>query len=438
MEDKDFNPEDYNEQPEPAYTEHTWEPSGQPPKRAPGHGVLVAAVIAMAVMMTVLGIILGAVLLTRTELAIPGLFDREYETDASGSGNSVIHVKQNGTGAADTLTKETGSPDAAYSTAGSAGDRAYASIAEAVAEIKDSVVEINVSTTTTSFFGVPTVSQGAGSGVILTADGYIVTNNHVIEDAEKISVTLTNGKSYAAKLVGTTELYDLAVIKIEPETELTTARLGCSGNLALGEEVIAIGNPLGSLGGTVTNGIISALQRRINIDGVVMTLLQTNAAISPGNSGGGLFNMAGELIGIVNAKNVRTDVEGIGFAIPVDIAYDVIRDLMDYGYLRGQIDHGLTLYNMTSPSSAQYYFGSRETGLYVTASKYDDVPLKRGDRIAAVGGIEISSISEFETILRNNCKVGDEVELTVRRGGETLQITITLHEYVPVNVVFED
>ena len=314
---------------------------------------------------------------------------------------------------------------------GSAGDRAYATITEAVSVVKDSVVEIVVTTTSTSYFGVPTVQSGAGSGVIITDDGHIVTNNHVIEGAKTISVTLTDGSTYEAALVGTSEADDLAVIKIDPGTKkLTVADLGCSSNLLVGESVIAIGNPLGSLGGTVTNGIISALERRVSIDGHVLTLLQTNAAISPGNSGGGLFNMAGQLIGIVNAKSSSVDVEGIGFAIPIDTAYVIIKDLMDYGYVRGQVDHGLTIHDITNKQVARYYFNSNETGVYCTESKYADVPVEYGDKIVSVNGVEVSSVSAFEQILKRYA-VGDKVTLVVVRSGEQVSVEITLHEYVP-------
>ena len=165
-------------------------------------------------------------------------------------------------------------------------------------------------------------SGGAGSGVIISENGYIITNHHVIEGAGAITVRLTNGCEYAAGVVGSDPDGDIALIKIDA-TDLCAATIGSSKSVVVGQQVLAIGNPLGTLGGTVTDGIISALDRKIPIDGVEMTLLQTNAAINPGNSGGGLFNRSGELIGIVNAKRAETGVEGLGFAIPVDIAWEI-------------------------------------------------------------------------------------------------------------------
>ena len=197
------------------------------------------------------------------------------------------------------------------------------SVAEVAAKAADSVVEINTETVSSSFYGGQRVSQSAGSGVILSADGYIVTNNHVVAGADSITVRTRDGKSYAANLVGTDPDTDLAVLKIEA-SGLTPAVLGSSDDLVVGETAVAIGNPLGELGGTVTSGIISALSREVTIDNQTMTLLQTNAAINPGNSGGGLFNSNGELVGVVNAKYAKEGVEGLGFAIPINTAKPVI------------------------------------------------------------------------------------------------------------------
>ena len=140
--------------------------------------------------------------------------------------------------------------------------------------------------------------------------------------------------------------------------------------------------------------------------------------------------MAGQLIGIVNAKSSSVDVEGIGFAIPIDTAYVIIKDLMDYGYVRGQVDHGLTIHDITNKQVARYYFNSNETGVYCTESKYADVPVEYGDKIVSVNGVEVSSVSAFEQILKRYA-VGDKVTLVVVRSGEQVSVEITLHEYVP-------
>ncbi|MBQ9803189.1 MAG: trypsin-like peptidase domain-containing protein [Clostridia bacterium] len=300
---------------------------------------------------------------------------------------------------------------------GSAGEDATTRIA-AVAAARNSVVEI--STTTVSNRG--QLVAGAGSGVIIHADGIIVTNHHVIDGASNIYVRLTNGNTYEAYLRGTDEAGDIAVLKITPQETLTVAKLGCSSALLYGEDVFAIGNPLGSLGGTVTEGIISALEREVTMDdGTVMTLLQTSAAINSGNSGGGLFNMAGELIGIVNAKYSATGVEGLGFAIPVDTAVISINELLDHGYIRG-----IPSLNVTLVDRAFNWYYSYP---YVYAVG-EGSPLQEGDWILEIDGTAVSSVSALKRAVRM-CAVGDTVTLTVYRKNRTESVEVTLTEYVP-------
>ena len=203
-------------------------------------------------------------------------------------------------------------------------------IPEIAALNSKSVVEIYTESLVTDWFMRQYITEGAGSGVIISLDGYIVTNNHVIEKSTKITVQLNNGEEYDAELIGRDVKTDLAVLKINAKG-LKPAKWGDSSELIVGELAVAIGNPLGKLGGTVTEGIISALSREINIDRHVMTLMQTTAAVNPGNSGGGLFNDKGELIGIVNAKFIGSDIEGIGFAIPADLAKEVVERLIKGG-----------------------------------------------------------------------------------------------------------
>ena len=192
-----------------------------------------------------------------------------------------------------------------------------------------------------SVVGIETES-GSGSGVIITEDGYIVTNYHVISGYKNVAVYTQDGTKYDATLIGSDSQTDLAVLKIEA-TGLTAATLGNSVNINIGETVLAIGNPLGTLMSTVTNGIISGVNREVTIDGHTMNLIQTNAAINPGNSGGGLFNTNGELIGVVNAKSMGIEVEGLGFAIPIDTAKSVINDLISQGYVSGRPYLGVSL-----------------------------------------------------------------------------------------------
>ena len=207
-------------------------------------------------------------------------------------------------------------------------DRGNSAYAASVA--LDTVVEVRTETAQYSSFYGQYVTEGAGSGVIVssTDDGtYIITCAHVIEGSSKVTVTLTDGTEYEAVQTAYDTITDIGIIKINV-SNLKTALIGDSDDIVVAEEVIAIGNPLGELGGSVTNGIISALEREIQIDGLNYKLIQTSAEISPGNSGGGLFNIKGELIGIVNAKSVGEDVEGLGFAIPINDAVNIARDLI--------------------------------------------------------------------------------------------------------------
>ncbi|MBR1482523.1 MAG: trypsin-like peptidase domain-containing protein [Ruminococcus sp.] len=302
-----------------------------------------------------------------------------------------------------------------------------------VKKTADSVVEIATEGITTGSFARQYVTQGAGSGVIISADGYIVTNHHVIDGANTITVTLRDGNTtYDATLIGSDEDNDIALIKISAEG-LSPATFGDSASLAVGDYVVAIGNPLGTLGGTVTDGIISALAREVTIEDKNMTLLQTNAQISPGNSGGGLFNANGELVGIVNAKDSATEVEGIAFAIPVNNVIDIIKDLQNYGYVTGKIDMGMEFVDINSNDTA-FYYGVNELGCYVlsvnSGSNAESAGFKRGDLIVSVNGTNVSTQADISKALENN-KVGDEVTLTVKRNGQTQDIKLTLAEYKP-------
>ena len=209
----------------------------------------------------------------------------------------------------------------------STGEADALTIPQVVERVADTVVEIRTKHSSGGIWFGTYETTGAGSGVIISENGYIITNSHVVDGASDIAVRLSDGKTYTAKLIGSDASVDIAVIKIN-EKGLNFARMGSSADLAVGQSVIAIGNPLGTLGGTVTNGIISAKDREVIIDRYRMTLLQTNVAINPGNSGGGLFDMVGQLIGIVNAKKIDEQIEGLGFAIPIDIAWTAAKKII--------------------------------------------------------------------------------------------------------------
>ena len=305
-------------------------------------------------------------------------------------------------------------------------------VPEVVALVADSVVEITTTQVTTDRFYGNYVTSGAGSGVIVDSngEGYIITNHHVIDEADEIVVRLTNGKEYKATCLGSDADCDIAVLKIDAEG-LTFAVMGSSSNLKVGQGVVAIGNPLGSLGGTVTDGIISALGRNLIVDGHAMTLLQTNAAINPGNSGGGLFDMGGNLIGIVNAKQADTGIEGLGFAIPIDIAWAAAKDIIQYGYVTGKLDLGFDIEVHEDSFSVQqgFYSYTFASGVYVVSSKNSN--LAAYDRIVSINGKEINDIVDYyNAVLR--LKDGDTVTLVVSRlsgggfGASFKSYTVTL------------
>ena len=307
------------------------------------------------------------------------------------------------------------------------------SVAEVASLASDSVVEITTESVANDMFMRQYVTEGAGSGVIISADGYIATNNHVIEGASKITVRLTDGKEYEAKLIGTDAQTDVAVIKVEGAT-LQPATLGDSDTIGVGDTAIAIGNPLGELGGTVTNGIISALDRQIVLENQTMTLLQTNAAINPGNSGGGLFNDQGELIGLVVAKSSGSNVGGLGFAIPVNVVKDVVESIINVGYVQGRPVLGISVVNVDS-SQLAYQYGVNQLGVYVAGltegTKAEASGLKVGDCLIAVNDTQISTTSDLTQILQSH-EVGDKVKVMVSRNGKMLTVEVELSESKPV------
>ncbi len=311
----------------------------------------------------------------------------------------------------------------------SVGEKKLSSTAEVAAKAMESVVEIRTESVTLGnrIMG-QYVSEGAGSGVVFSSDGYIVTNNHVIQGANKITVTTRDGAEYEAKLIGTDAKTDLAVIKVDAKG-LKAAMLGKSGSLVVGEEVVAIGNPLGQLGGTVTNGIISSLDREIDVEGEKMTLLQTDASVNPGNSGGGLFNSAGQLVGIVNAKSSGSGIEGLGFAIPVDNAIPIIEELVSNGYVSGRVDIGMSFMDVND--RAAFIYGMSSAGVYVSevdaGSAAEKTGIRAGDRIVAVDGTKITDTEQLQDVLAKY-KVGDALKIVVERGGRQAEATLTLEE----------
>ena len=304
-------------------------------------------------------------------------------------------------------------------------------VAEIVKKNEDAVVEIVVSGTTQDMWGMPQLTEGAGSGVIVKSNGYIATNYHVIDGANKVQVTLHNGDSYEAKIIGSDADNDIAVIKIDAK-DLTTATIGDSSAVSVGDLAVAIGNPLGQLGGTATTGIVSALDRNLTIEGTSLTLMQTDAAINGGNSGGGLFNSKGELIGIVESKASAVGVEGLAFALPINTVSPLINDIIKNGGSNskkaGTPAVGIVIRDV-SEENAQYY-GLEAAGVYIaqiTGQNAQKAGFQEGDRIISFNGKEVSGSSDFITMVRK-CKVGDTVTIVVSRNGQQIEIKTELEE----------
>lgn len=311
-----------------------------------------------------------------------------------------------------------------------------------VADIADltanSVVEITTSVEGKSYFYGNYTATGNGSGVIISKDGYIVTNNHVINGASKVEVTLKDGNSYEATVIGSDSRTDVAILKINADN-LKAANLGDSSKLRVGELAVVIGNPLGKLGGTVTDGIISALEREITLDGTTMNLIQTNAAVNPGNSGGGLFNDKGELVGIVIAKSSGLDVEGLGFAIPINDVKDVINDIIDLGYVSNRPFLGVAFASNTSNYESGYGFifgyGMQSQMRYgakvsqvVEGSGAEKAGIKVGDHIISIDDEAVSSGTDVTQIVGEH-KVGDKIKIGIIRDNKTMTLTAELGEY---------
>lgn len=285
---------------------------------------------------------------------------------------------------------------------------------------------------TTNVFGQTASTAVVGSGFVLTEDGYVVTNNHVVEGTDNVSVKLHDGSTYPAEVVGGDSLSDVALLKIEAEG-LSHVAVGDSDAIAVGEGCIAIGNPLGELTFTMTGGYVSALPREINISGKPISMFQTDAAINAGNSGGPLFDMAGNVIGITSAKisgitGSGASIEGVGFAIPINEALRVVYDLQEYGYVRGRAFLGVTVKELDAATADTY---GLPVGPIVQSVVADSCADKAGiavrDIILAFNGRNVKTYTQLMSAL-NKCSAGDEVTLRIYRAGAELDVTLTLDE----------
>jgi serine protease Do len=414
--------------------------SSNAPKRSERQGVRISTLIVFTLVAVLLGGLLG------------GLYTRQYV----GEQIAALQTQQTQALEAKTALSESNG----QSTLSNAGASSFSTSTYSKAQIIEltapSVVGIDTYYTASNalgnFFGngnntngadgnSQQVHVGSGSGIILTSDGYIVTCKHVVDGAETVKVILNDDKSYDAKLIGSDARSDLAVLKID-EKGLTPATLGDSDMLTVGEDVIAIGNPLGELRGTATSGIVSALSREVTVENMSMKLIQTDAAISPGNSGGGLFNASGSLVGIVNAKASSSNSEGLGFAIPVSSVKTIISNLIDHGYVLGRAYLGVYTQDVSLSSGGNdggnslfgSFFGNStncvQIAQIVSGSAAETAGLKVGDLILKVDDTVISSNSALAAIIANY-NSGDKATLTIQRDGKEQTVSVTFGEYKP-------
>ncbi len=280
------------------------------------------------------------------------------------------------------------------------------------------------------FAGYTTV--GTGSGFILTEDGYVVSNHHVVDGAQRLMVTMSNGMQYEAVLVGSDNINDVALLKIESDTPLPAVTIGKSSELQVGDQVVAIGNPLGNLTATATVGYIGGKDRPVNTDGTIIDMLQTDAAINSGNSGGPLFSMYGEVVGITTAKysgttNSGATIEGIGFAIPIDDVYGMLQDFKEHGYITG--GYLGVVVSSVNPEYAAYY--QTPVGAYVqevtAGSCAEKAGIQTEDIITKLEDYDVGNLADLTRALRN-FKAGDQVTILVYRDGSTLELTAVLDE----------
>ena len=376
------------------YAEDPWDknPGGSPKKK--GGSGLSGKIVALALVCALVGGFIGA--------GVSGAATKVNKTSVQVSDREVAQVQ---------TVKVDG--------------KTQMSMSEVYASNVNSVVSINVSATT-NYFGQTVETAASGTGFFITQDGYILTNHHVISDASSVKVTLYNGETYDAKVIGSDEDYDIAVLKIDV-TGATPVVLGDSSKVAIGESVAAVGNPLGELTFSMSEGIVSCVNRAINVDGTPFNMIQVDCSINPGNSGGPLFNSYGEVIGIVSAKYSsysNTTVEGIGFAIPINDVVAMVEDIMTDGYVTDKAYMGFVPQNMTAQMAQQYRYDVTE-GVFVDPdSAAAKAGLKLGDVITKIDDTTISDMTDLNAA-KKSYRAGDTVTLTIYREGKTIEVELT-------------
>ena len=416
------------------------ESNGPPKKKANGNKkALAVSIIAICAVVLVAVLMIGSYMTVNSLAGILEKYRESEMTDGTEGTSGGSSHKPNTAGGNVIVYK---SDNASPSTTG---------FTETVAKVEKSVVEINTETVIYQKYYGNYIQSGAGSGVIIGSDEekktyYVITNHHVVDSANTILVRLYDGSEYNAALVASDEISDIAIVAISESEgrELSVAAYGDSSELRNGQDIFAIGNPLGQLGGSVIKGIISKTERHISVSGIRMSLLQIDASVNPGNSGGGLFDMAGNLIGIVNAKSSGDNVDGLGFAIPINTAIEVANDLLENGYVSGRLGFGAVISDAVSKSVIYAMVTSPNgvTGTYTDNNgKTQTFTFEENDIVLKVGNAEVSGAASLISIL-SEYNAGDKVELTVCRVKrqsvgfgysttytEEYQVTVGLIEY---------
>ena len=300
--------------------------------------------------------------------------------------------------------------------------------AEVYAAAVNSVVSINTTSQTgVNIFGQPVQAASSGSGFILSRDGYILTNYHVVQNAAAVEVTTYSGDVFQAQVIGGDPDYDIAVLKVDA-SGLQSAALGSSDTLRVGDRVLAIGNPLGELTFSMSGGMVSSVNRAINVSGTPFHMIQTDTSINPGNSGGPLLNTSGEVVGIVSAKYSSSNgraVEGIGFAIPINDVRALVQDIIDNGYVTNKAYLGVTAGTVNAQMARQ---AGLSQGVYLYAVDPNGAAaaagLRAGDIITRIDGTDIPSMAELSAV-KKAYSAGDTAQFTVVRGGTAMQIPVT-------------
>lgn len=311
-----------------------------------------------------------------------------------------------------------------------AGSNEPFSASQIYAENLSSVVTIQTEVVQSNFFQ-QIVGSASGSGFFISEDGYVLTNYHVVEGARKIVVTLSNGKNYEARLVGYEEENDIAVLKIDSEDVFKPVILGDSDKMIVGEDVVAIGNPLGELTFSITKGIVSAINRQIQVDRFnTINMFQVDCAVNQGNSGGPIFNMYGEVVGVVSAKYASETIEGLGFCIPINDVQTIVSDLIEHGQVMNKAYMGIQVAEVDATMIKNY---NMVAGAYVAVveegSSAEKAGLKLGDIIVEFDGKQVKAVSDLLSAKRN-FRAGDTAEFKVWRSGEYIDLKITFDEYV--------